>query len=247
MQEKFCRSKLTQQKNTIMEPNKLDSIIKEKLEARKIQPSAQAWDRLDAMLTATEKPKRSFTWMYIAASFIGFLIVGTIFFNGFGAKKISTTTPVVLEQKLDRNTTEEQKVNIKDTTTSIITKSLIRRKEVVAENNNLNRKPTQLLNKNKEVSVINQNKSENNQNNVPVPLVAEKASNNTINTLLGSIESKMVKENQIGQKQSVSVNANNLLSQVDNELEPSFREKVIVKINKNYQTVKVALANRNLE
>ncbi|WP_367771962.1 hypothetical protein AB3G33_00960 [Flavobacterium sp. WC2421] len=230
-----------------MEPNKLDSIIKEKLEARKIQPSAQAWDRLDAMLTATEKPKRSFTWMYIAASFIGFLIVGTIFFNGFGAKKISTTTPVVLEQKLDRNTTEEQKVNIKDTTTSISTKSLIRRKEVVAENNNLNRKPTQLLNKNKEVSVINQNKSENNQNNVPVPLVAEKASNNTINTLLGSIESKMVKENQIGQKQSVSVNANNLLSQVDNELEPSFREKVIVKINKNYQTVKVALANRNLE
>ena len=230
-----------------MEPNKLDSIIKEKLEARKIQPSAQAWDRLDAMLTATEKPKRSFTWMYIAASFIGFLIVGTIFFNGFGAKKISTTTPVVLEQKLDRNTTEEQKVNIKDTTTSISTKSLIRRKEVVAENNNLNRKPTQLLNKNKEVSVINQYKSENNQNNVPVPLVAEKASNNTINTLLGSIESKMVKENQIGQKQSVSINANNLLSQVDNELEPSFREKVIVKINKNYQTVKVALANRNLE
>ena len=179
-----------------MEPNKLDSIIKEKLEARKIQPSAQAWDRLDAMLTAT---------------------------------------------------TEEQKVNIKDTTTSISTKSLIRRKEVVAENNNLNRKPTQLLNKNKEVSVINQYKSENNQNNVPVPLVAEKASNNTINTLLGSIESKMVKENQIGQKQSVSINANNLLSQVDNELEPSFREKVIVKINKNYQTVKVALANRNLE
>ncbi|WP_367755090.1 hypothetical protein [Flavobacterium sp. WC2430] len=230
-----------------MEPNKLDSIMKEKLEARKIQPSAQAWDRLDAMLTATEKPKRSFTWMYIAASFIGFLIVGTIFFNGFGAKKISTTTPVVLEQKLDRNTTEEQKVNIKDTTTSISTKSLIRRKEVVAENNNLNRKPTQLVNKNKEISVINQNKSENNQNNVPVPLVAEKASNNTINTLLGSIESKMVKENQIGQKQSVSVNANNLLSQVDNELEPSFREKVIVKINKNYQTVKVALANRNLE
>ncbi|WP_369752523.1 hypothetical protein AB3G34_11575 [Flavobacterium sp. WC2409] len=230
-----------------MEPNKLDSIIKEKLEARKIQPSAQAWDRLDAMLTATEKPKRSFTWMYIAASFIGFLIVGTIFFNGFGAKIISTTTPVVLEQKLDRNTIEEQKVNIKDTTTSISTKSLIRRKEVVAENNNLNRKPTQLVNKNKEVSVINQNKSENNQNNVPVPLVAEKASNNAINTLLGSIESKMVKENQIGQKQSVSVNSNNLLSQVDNELEPSFREKVIVKINKNYQTVKVALANRNLE
>jgi len=35
------------------------------------------------------------------------------------------------------------------------------------------------------------------------------------------------------------------LSQVDGELELSFREKVIAKVNKNYQTVKVALANRN--
>ena len=41
------------------------------------------------------------------------------------------------------------------------------------------------------------------------------------------------------------VDAGNLLSQVDGELELSFREKVIGKINKNYQTIKVALANRN--
>jgi hypothetical protein len=44
---------------------------------------------------------------------------------------------------------------------------------------------------------------------------------------------------------TVKVNASNLLSEVDNELELSFREKVIRKIDKNYKTVKVALANRN--
>ena len=43
----------------------------------------------------------------------------------------------------------------------------------------------------------------------------------------------------------VRINAADLLNQVDGELELSFREKVITKVNKNYQTVKVALANRN--
>ena len=48
-------------------------------------------------------------------------------------------------------------------------------------------------------------------------------------------------------KSSVKVDARNLLSQVDGELDQTFREKVIGKIAKNYQEVKVALANRNQE
>ncbi len=42
------------------------------------------------------------------------------------------------------------------------------------------------------------------------------------------------------------VNANSLLSEVDGELELTFREKVFKTVNKNYKEVKVALANRNL-
>jgi hypothetical protein len=45
----------------------------------------------------------------------------------------------------------------------------------------------------------------------------------------------------------VKVDAKSLLSQVDGEVEYSFREKMLQKINKNYQEVKVALANRNNE
>ena len=40
-----------------MEPNKLENQIREKLHSREIQPSAQAWDRLDAMLTVAEEKK----------------------------------------------------------------------------------------------------------------------------------------------------------------------------------------------
>ena len=52
-------------------------------------------------------------------------------------------------------------------------------------------------------------------------------------------------ENSSDQKSKIHVNPDNLLSQVDDELELSFREKVINKVNRNYQTLKVALDNRN--
>ena len=44
---------------------------------------------------------------------------------------------------------------------------------------------------------------------------------------------------------SIKVNASSLLSQVDGEVEHTFREKIFTRINKNYQQVKVAVANRN--
>ena len=40
-----------------MEPNKIDTQIKDKLNNRTITPSASSWDRLDAMLNSTEKKK----------------------------------------------------------------------------------------------------------------------------------------------------------------------------------------------
>ncbi|RZJ64488.1 MAG: hypothetical protein EOO45_18775, partial [Flavobacterium sp.] len=64
-----------------MEPNKLEQDFKNKLNEREIQPTPMAWDRLDAMLTVAEKKKPKRTWMYIAASFLGFLLVGTLFFR----------------------------------------------------------------------------------------------------------------------------------------------------------------------
>ena len=40
-----------------MAPNNFDNNIKQKFNSRKIEPSAQAWDRLDAMLTVAEEKK----------------------------------------------------------------------------------------------------------------------------------------------------------------------------------------------
>ena len=40
-----------------MEPNNIDNQIRQKLNVSEIQPSAQAWDRLDAMLALSEAKK----------------------------------------------------------------------------------------------------------------------------------------------------------------------------------------------
>ena len=93
-----------------MEPNKLDLEIKQKLDDRTIQPSAQAWDRLSAKLDIAEKTKskRNYNWIYIAASLVGFSLIGTVFFTVLDTEIVDNNLPtVVLEQKKDVNKSEE--------------------------------------------------------------------------------------------------------------------------------------------
>ena len=56
---------------------------------------------------------------------------------------------------------------------------------------------------------------------------------------------KTVLAESAAKPKKVKINASDLLNQVDGELELSFREKMITKVNKNFQEVKVALTNRN--
>src|SRR5690606_1047151 len=89
-----------------MEPNNFEKDFREKLNQREIEPSSKAWDRLDAMLSVTEgkKPKKSKKWLYIAASVMGFLLVGTIYFNRSENVEIKKNETVVLEKKINEDT-----------------------------------------------------------------------------------------------------------------------------------------------
>ena len=96
-----------------MEPNKIDNQIREKLNAREIQPSAQAWDRLDAMLTVSEekKPKKGYGWFFVAASTILFFGLGFFLFNTNETTEINNSTPTVttINEKID--SAETTKIN----------------------------------------------------------------------------------------------------------------------------------------
>ncbi|CAA9201481.1 hypothetical protein FLA105534_03617 [Flavobacterium bizetiae] len=235
-----------------MEPNNFEKDFREKLNQRKIEPSDKAWDRLDAMLSVAEEkkqPKNKKRWMYIAASIVGFLLVGTFFFN---QKKSVVETPknnVVIKENLQKDTVVKPDLDIiNPVKTEVAVSEKAANQNSVKEEKNLNVKPNKTLktksNQIAESSIIIKNnqpkQSLNNQS-----LAVETSKKETVDQLLESAEKTVVAENSAKPKSKVKINANDLLNQVDGELELSFREKMITKVNKNYQTVKVALANRN--
>ena len=65
-----------------MAVDNFDKKIKQQLEARKIEPSARAWDQLAAELEVKEeKSAKKYWWLGIAASFLGGILITSFFFN----------------------------------------------------------------------------------------------------------------------------------------------------------------------
>jgi hypothetical protein len=236
-----------------MEPNKLEKQFKEQLNSREIKPSEMAWSKLDAMLTAADpsnseqakqKPKTKFPWIYIAASILGFLLIGTVYFNQKENVIGTQKNDIVIQNEIAPKTTI-----IPD---NAIGQKAGERKSVVATAVQTPTLNTNIIPKFKESAIIKNNQNQvtevsiNNQT-TEQKTIKSQTSTVSVDELVAVAGNPLKKENQSGQKSVINVNAGNLLSQVDGELEFSFREKVINKVSKNYQSVKVALANRNLE
>jgi hypothetical protein len=221
-----------------MEPNKLENQFREKLNPREINPSEAAWDRLDAMLSVADKPKRKFTWLYIAASFIGFLLISTVFFNQKENTIDFKKTNVVIE-----NTTQ------KDTSKTKI-KSL--KKELISPKTLINQETKPLVQTQKNTKI----KVENEIIKTPEKVVAEiqlknqkepiavnaKSIPENIDSLLASVDKNSKSDIK---NFSVKINSAALLNQVDGELQVSFREKALNTITQKYKEAREALANRN--
>lgn len=240
-----------------MEPNKLENQIQEKLNAREIKPSVQAWDRLDAMLTVAEnkKPKKRFSWLYIAASIIGFVFVGLLFYNQ-ESKNVNTNNQTIVEvnevekensktsnvvevlnaanysNKNDKSSSQNQISNNKDNLNNA-------KNEYKDERQLVTKSEKSLINEG--VSIINQNQIAENQKqdiqNQPIANQQVLEANNEDFLIL-------VKP-KVTTKSSFKFNSTSLLSEVNGEITTEFRENVFTKVAKNFQTVRVALAERN--
>ncbi|WP_298120666.1 hypothetical protein [Flavobacterium sp.] len=247
-----------------MEPNNIENQIREKLNSREIKPTEMAWDRLDAMLSVAEEKKTkrsrflSFQFIGIAASILVFLSVGLFFINQ--KEEISGTDNQIVTKDIENNKEQKDSVITKQNFTNDI---INQQEEQVAQNsqttghnpqpskesfNSINQRTNQnsIINKDKQIEyqvteVIAQKDMPKISSQEKI--VQPKKVVVNVDELLASVEKTTKKEANV----KVKVNANSLLSQVDGELEQTFRQKVINKIGKNYQEVKVALANRNQE
>ena len=234
-----------------MEPNNIEKQIREKLNSRTIQPSLQSWDRLDAMLSIAEekKTKRSFGWLYIAASILVFASVGMFFYNQVGIKSNITKTIVVNENVKD--STNHNAVADKEIAT-IKTQSVdktnnkstaVKNQSPIIAQTNQKTNNNPLINKEKEIEF--QNSSDVALKNLPKIMASDKEIVIPKSTTDNQNAVAVIQEKKPDNTSKVKVNAKSLLSEVDGELDLTFREKVFKKVNKNYKEVKVALANRN--
>ncbi|WNM19199.1 hypothetical protein [Flavobacterium capsici] len=252
-----------------MEPNNMENQIKEKLNSREIQPSAQAWDRLDAMLTVAEEKKTKrfpFWFIGVAASVLVLLTVGLFIYNQGKSISIPNNEIVVApenqEPKINNELpiTEQNQVATSDSNQSKSIK--------INQNQSINNQGVSINNqKNNQNSIINRDKEieylvagdvaavkdipkVSSTEPIVVPprkeIVQKKSTYVDVDALLASAENSS--KSQIKSKsEKIKVDANTLLSHADGEVEQTFREKVINRISKNYQEVKTALANRNQE
>ena len=251
-----------------MEPNNnIENQIREKLNSREIQPSANAWDRLDAMLTVAEEKKTkrsffSFKYIGIAASVLVFVTLGMFLFNQEEKVLIPNneivTTPEVQKPIINKEQFQEEEDKIatlsEDHSKIGNQKSVIKNQSVSIINQKDNQNP--IINRQKEIeflvagdvaAVKDIPKAISTKPIIVQPKkeqASKKSSYIDVDALLASAE----KSNDKKQKTNkINVDVNDLLSNADKEVETNFREKVISKISKNYQEVKTALANRNQE
>ncbi|WP_313807973.1 hypothetical protein [Flavobacterium sp.] len=213
-----------------MEPNKMEEEFRKKLNAREIQPSDAAWDRLDAMLSIAEnkKPKRNFRWLHIAASVVFFLGVGLFLMN----QETESNVEIPMSNN-DVVTVEPSENGIDVSGNNDIVKS-VPVQEAVAENKSVQKEKVV-------VKIAPQHFAKQEVT------VEEKVTTEEVQKVSISPESMLASVDATKEKPKVKVNASSLLSAVEGELNQEFRETKFDKIQKKFEAVKTAVANRNYE
>ena len=232
-----------------MKKSVIENEFKEKLSAREITPLAGSWDRLDAMLTVAEKPKRNFKWIYVAASVLGFLLISTLFFNQDQKGTVVTKDIIVVnEPKKVLETKESTAIKnvvervepVKVAAVQLVSNDIIKD----SDSNNVSIK--------NEIQIAQKEEIQEQQ----IPIISQKAEQQVVlrkskyvnvDELLASVDPLSKKKNSSILQSNVKVNSKELLSQVDDELELSFREKALKVVNQKIKTATVALSNRNSE
>ena len=227
-----------------MEPNKIDNQIREKLNAREVQPSAQAWDRLDAMLAVSEekKPKKGYGWFFVAASTLLFFGLGFFLFNSNETTEINNSTPIVTTINEEIDTVETNKIN----------EISVEKEQHVLVQNEMNFSKTQTNKKSEEANKLTKEENLTKDNSLsiihhPSPNSYKYVSPENLLAEVQTGEKVITSDKKISPKVKMKVDANSLLTTVEKELDENHKETTFDKLNRKFKDAKSALANRNYE
>ncbi len=244
-----------------MVPNKFEEYIKEKLEAREIAPSADAWHKLADQLGASQKPKSSgYLWYGVAASAIGVLLVSVLYFSSRNQtvttkvqvvdvakeapKKIIISEPIVapFEVEIEESDKVElivanEKATVKNQPIGLKKQILqIHKVETMSNEIQVAIKTSDEVIATKVLEVLAQVEALENKSEV--------VTDAEVDSLLRQAQQELF-ANRVFNKHNNTVDAMALLTEVEDELDQSFRDKIFENLKNGFIKVRTAVANRN--
>lgn len=202
-----------------MARHNIDKQVKRKLDEREIKPSDAAWNRLEAMLDDEQPRRKPMKWLFIAAGIAVVVALGSMVFR---TDYVRQPAPAVV--------TAEPKGAVNDDA----------QKSPV---------PMVLPMPEKTQRAVAEQRHEAAREKLVAPAVSEPTldipTEIAVVVAPESVPSDPVPA--VHQRKRITVNPDVLLSEVNRELDASFREKVIRSFGQSVHEVRVTLSNRNLE
>ncbi len=240
--------------------NKLEQHIKQKLEQRELQPSEDAWGKIESRLGNPKDSKRKAgrNWYAVAAVFLGALLVTTLYWNSDNELSPQTEivdTEISTEEVKDENgddiTNNEQPLREelqaiperyvqsevlkdKDPIVDETPDATIKIDEVVALNDGLPEKQQLIINRKVDEVFAKVALLENSNTAV---------TDAEVDSLLRTAQNEILAEKVI--QENGSVDAMALLAEVEDELDNSFRDQIFEALKQGYTKLKTGVAARN--
>ena len=247
--------------------NKFEENIREKMGKRRIKPSAQSWEKLDAKLNAEENKTSRKPWKYIAAAVAVLLVASTFLWN----PNTSESSQIVEEPV--NEIIEKREMNKPENDVQIVSEENNKEEKISAEKEKRNKvpsksKPVVLAEKAPETPVLEEVEIEEavvlETISLEPPVSKEKLiqskleeiiaaaakndeiSEDEVDILLAEAASEISRERNLNIYASDNeINANALLAEVEDEIYQSFKAKVFEVLKEGYLKAKTAVANRN--
>jgi len=249
-----------------MAPIKFEEHIKDKLKEREIKPTASAWDKISNNLEdSTEKKEKPFYWRGIAASFIGILIVSIFYFTREEQKAISDSQvveiPEVIIEEAENIETNLFKNDVENTKVAEINNTVNKKKVVEKLQANKKQESIVVVNTEQEIALVEKETlitvgfkgeerlvSDEMINAKISEMIAqvnliEDVSDAEVDSLLRLAQKEILKEKIY--RNNGSVDAMALLTEAEDELDQSFRDKIFLKLKDGFFKARTAIASRN--
>lgn len=252
-----------------MVSDNFENKIKSKLEQRTIHPSENSWTKLADKLDDAQKINKTKTkwWLGVAASLIAILLAFLFYFNKTEA--INTATEIVNEPLKETLSNPNSQIVIQNNTQEKENRELLEEKTETLKKDNTVKPSSELKEKklnqthtiaqlktSKKDKIIKTNKNTELASNTiaKVEFTDEKQTKSEydIQKELNSEVDQLLKEAQedlalssSANVNAISVNSEMLLKEVEQDIEQSFREKMLKKIISGYDSIKTVIAQRN--